>query len=509
MSDPTVFTPYSTVAPLFLEEPLYVPESERDRIASYDTYDKLYWSAPRAFRLSMRGTNDQPVYIPSARTVVNETAHYLLKGLVIAPEDGNWDSPQALLLKAFLKREEFYAKVHTAKWSGVTRGDWVLHLTADPSKPEGKRLSINSIDPAQYFPIYDPDDIDRVIGVDLVDVYEDPEDNKTRVKRLRYLYVEVGSSRRVQREEVILELEGWWDGKAAKVKQKILPPELLPAPIETIPVYHFKNIDWQGQPFGSSELRGFEALMSSINQTISDEELALALEGLGVYATDAPTPTNDDGEEEDWSIAPGRVLEVPTGAQFRRVQGVGSVTPMQEHLKFLTDSLYEGSGTFRTSQVDVQLAESGVALAIRFSPTLAKLEQRDLTGVARLEQLFFDWKFFHSAYEPSQMDIEWELAVTLGDKLPINRTERVNELNNMLDRQVIDREYYRTEMMKLGYVFPKDIGERVLKEQEALTKVRMFESPRNGEDPTKQNNSNNRDRVNESDGTEVNNSGAR
>lgn len=496
-TDPTVFTPYSTVKPLFLEEPLYVPELERERIGSYDVYDKLYWSAPHAYKLTMRGTNDQPVYIPNARTVVNETAHYLLKGLSIAPTDGNMESELGVALTAFLKRERFIAKFHTAKWSGVARGDWVLHLTADPEKSEGTRLSINSVDPAQYFPIYDEDDIDRVIGVDLVETFVDV-DNKTRIRRLRYTYVLVGATRKVQREEVILELEGWWDGKAAKVKQRILKPELLPDPINTIPVYHFKNIDWQGQPFGSSELRGFESLMGSINQTISDEELGLALEGLGVYATDAPGPTDEDGDDEEWTIAPGRVLEVPTGAKFARVEGIGSVTPMQDHLKFLTDSLYEGSATFRTSAVDVQLAESGVALAIKFSPTLAKLEQRDLEGVSILEQLFFDWKFFHAAYE-GQNFVEMELAVTLGEKLPTNRKDKLNELNNMLDRMVITREFYRTEMAKLGYVFPENMGAAVVKEQEELTKARMFESPENGDGP------NNEGRPNESAGTEATN----
>jgi hypothetical protein len=502
-SDPTVFTPYSTISPLFLEEPLYIPELERERIASYDAYDKLYWSAPRSYKLIMRGSNDQPVYIPNARTIVNETAHYLLKGLSILPADGKLDSEFGLALAAFMKRERFIAKFHTAKWSGVARGDWVMHLTADPEKPEGTRLSINSVDPAQYFPIYDPDDIDRVIGVDLVETFVDPEDDKTRVRRLRYTYVLVGQTRKVQREEVILELEGWWDGKAAKVKQKILPAELLPDPISTIPVYHFKNIDWQGQPFGSSELRGFEALMGSVNQTISDEELALALEGLGVYATDAPAPTDADGNEEDWMIAPGIVLETPTGSKFTRVPGVGSVTPMQDHLKFLTDSLYEGSATFRTSQVDVALAESGVALAIKFSPTLAKLEQRDLEGVSILEQMFFDWKFFHAAYE-GQNFVDFDIAVTLGDKLPTNRTDKLNELNNMLDRMVIDREFYRVEMSKLGYEFPDNMAERVRKEQEELTKARMFESPVNGQDPNAQDRgANNSGRPNESGGTEA------
>lgn len=483
-TDPDIITPYSTVMPLVVEEVTWVPEEDRERLASYDQYEKMYWSELRAFKLSMRGTNDQPVYIPNPRTVVNETAHYLLKGLQIQPEDGDLNSDLGKTLKAFFKREKFFSKFHTAKWSGVVRGDWILHLTADPTKPVGSRISINSVDPASYFPEHDDDDLDRVIAVRLVEQFTGAADGKPYVRELRYAYVDVNGVRRVARAQRVLELEGWWKGEAAKVKQVELKEELLPEDITTIPVYHFKNIDWQGQPFGSSELRGFEFLLSSINQSASDEELALALMGLGVYATDAPTPTNDNGDEVAWELAPANVLEVPTGSAFNKIKGVDTVAPMIDHITMLTDALFEGSATFRTGQVDVAVAQSGVALAMKFLPTLAKLEQRDWDGQAVLEQLFFDWKFWLKAFEEGSDFTDKEIAVTLGEKLPTNRTDKLNELNNMLDRMVIDREFYRSEMTKLGYVFPDGMRERVRKEQEELAKARMFESPVNGADPS-------------------------
>src|SRR5688572_844690 len=81
---PGVLTPYSSVSPLFQDDIANVPELDRERLAAYDTYERIYWSVPQTFRLSMRGTNDQPIYLPSARTIVDETNHYLLKGLVIS-----------------------------------------------------------------------------------------------------------------------------------------------------------------------------------------------------------------------------------------------------------------------------------------------------------------------------------------------------------------------------------------------------------------------------------------
>lgn len=515
-TEPGVVTPYSTISPLFIEEPLYVPELDRERLAAYDMYERIYWNVPRTFKITMRGTNDQPIYIPNARAVCNETSHYLLKGLSInalRTAEGGGNSPLQEALKAFMKRERFLSKFTTAKWSGVVRGDWVLHLTADPTKPAGRRVSVNSVDPAAYFPEYDDDDLDRIVAVNLVEQILDPDDGKYYMKRLRYWYPEgeedEEGNRRVARQEQILEVDGWWKGKAARVKATLMKEELLEEGISTIPVYHFKNIDWQGDPFGRSEIAGFESLQSAINQTISDEELALALAGLGVYATDAPTPTDDDGNELDWEIAPAGVLEVPSGSEFERVQGISTVTPSQDHLRFLIESLYEGSSTFRTGSADVQLAESGVALALRFSPTMAKLEQRDLDGTDKLENFWYDWKFWMRAYE--QIDFtDQEISVTLGQKLPTNRVEVLNELNNMLDRMVIDRQFYREQMKaRLGYDFPDDMGERVRKEQEELTKARMFESPVNGEDPTSQDRgANNSGRPNESAGTEATN-GAR
>lgn len=496
MSDPGVMTPYSTVAPLAdLTQFGWVPEEEQERLSAYDAYEKIYWSYPQAFKLTFYGSNDKPLYIPNGRTIVNETTHYLLKGLNIAPEGGDLESPFGQALTAFLKRERFLSKFHTAKWSGIVRGDWLLHMTADPALPEGRRISIVSVDPSSYFPIWDPDDLDKRIGVDLVETFESIEDGKTYVKRLRYIYVMVGQIRRVQRQEEILELEGWWNGKAAKVKRRLLPPELLPEDILAIPVYHFKNIDWQGDPFGGSELKGYESLLGSINQAMSDEELALALDGLGVYATDAPPPTDDNENEIDWELFPGKVLEVPTGSTFSRVAGIQSVTPMLDHVKHLTEALFESSATFRTNAVDVQLAESGVALAIKFSPTLAKLELRDNNGIDLLENLFFDWKGWLKTYEGQDFEAQ-EVAVTLGEKLPQNREKLIMELNNMLDRQVITREFYRQQLEQLGYYkFPTDIGPKVLEEQKELAEART--------PPQLQEGPNNQDRPNESAGTEA------
>lgn len=499
IEDPFVFTPYSTVKPLlgYEDMALWAPELDRDRVMAYEKYEEIYWNHPYAFRL-LDFTNyaDRPVFVPNPRTIVDTTAHFYMKGLQVLGV-GDVRNP----LNEFLDREEFLPKFHIAKHSGVTRGDYVLHLTADPSKPEGTRLSVNSVDPASYFPEFDEDDLCRVLAVNLVEqVIQEDQPTDVVIHRLRYSYEFVGAQRRVVVQEATYEVRDWWKGTRVKVKD-IKPPAYLPAPITQIPVYHFKNMDWQGQPFGSSELKGYEAMQARINQSATDEDVSLALEGLGVYMTDAPQPVNADGQAEDWSIAPGRVLEVPAGSIFKRVEGVNSVKPFQDHLTFLVDSLYEASGTFRGGMIDAQVAQSGIALAIKFLPTQAKLEERDLMGVSKLTQFFFDWKAWNAAYESRLLT--GNIQVIIGDKLPQNKTDVLNVLNNALDRGTISKQFYREQIAELyGLEIPSNMQDQILAEKQAEIELQqqVFAAQ---QPPPDGNQSNNRKAPNESKGSEA------
>src|SRR6187402_3503831 len=109
----------------------WVPEDDRPRLAAYFQYDDMYWNDPRQFALRVL-EGEEPVYIPNARTVVNTTAHYFLKGLEITCTVER--TKQAL--DDLLKREMFYSRFNDAKVSGVARGDWVLHMTANPTKDQ-------------------------------------------------------------------------------------------------------------------------------------------------------------------------------------------------------------------------------------------------------------------------------------------------------------------------------------------------------------------------------------
>lgn len=518
MADELDTTPYSTARPYITAFPDWLPEEEQDRVASYNLYEQLYWGSNDPLKVIIREEDGEPLYIPTPRTIVDTTAHYLLKGLGLQVQPGNGAEEFQLFLDEFLKRERFYSRFQVAKHTGVNRGDWIFHITADPAKPDGSRISLTSVDPGAYFPIYDPDDLDKRIGVRLVEQSPDPDDaTKTRVKILDYWYEGVEGRRRVFREEALWKMEGWDKPEKAEKITQLIPRGPLPTQITQIPVYHYRNGEWQGDPFGSSELKGLERLFLGGSQTMTDTELALTLMGLGVYATDAGRPVNENtGTEEDWVIAPGKVLEVPGATMIKRLEGITTVDPALKYVDRLESMAYEATSTsdIALGRVDVQTAESGIALAIRFLPTQAKVEERDLSGTETLTQMFFDWKFWVQAYE-NQTFLELLIVPTLGDKLPLNRAKKIEELNNMLDRKVISPQFYREEMAKLGYIFPANMEQQILDWEKKIAEVRVSAAEeqvgpggrKEGAGDTlpedQKSTSNNTNRVNESDGTEV------
>lgn len=520
-----LFTPWSSLDTMLGKLPSWWPEEEQQRIAAYEKYDQLYWNDPTQYAIRVL-ENEQPIYVPNGRTIVDTTAHYLLKGLTVSLSGSDQE-----FFNNFLKRERFYSKFHMNKQAGIARGDWAFHVTADPNKPEGSRVSIETLHPGMVWKVPSDDDPDDIIRLHLVTQWVDPTDpeKRIRLRKLTYEKVMVGGAQRISREEAIWQLEpAWYRSEPAPVKvAQVLAPDLLPEPIDQFPVYWYNNIEWESQLYGSSELRGLEFLSWAVSQGTTDTQMALALEGLGVFATDGGRPVDDSGHEVDWEVAPGKVMEVPAGAYFRRVDGVGSITPMLDQIRYIEQKMYQASGMTDVAlgQVDVQVAQSGIALAIKFMPTLAKIEHRDIAGVEITQQMFFDLKKWFQVYEGKVITNDIDVTIATS-KLPRNATETLNELNNMFDRKIISRKYYREQAKLLGFEIPENEDEQILKEAEQLAKINALASPPglranaeaaaagkrpfppesdpdNGSIDKQPNRSNNRNRPNESSGTEA------
>lgn len=469
-------TPYSTGATLFGTKPSWIPnELDQQRILSYQLYEEIYWSVPDTFKLTQRGTNDKPIYIPTAKTIINTMNRFTAPDFgVVMTNKTNPDVTSADVQAATMAfsdlfiREEFKSKFQGSKRYGLIRGDWAWHIFADAKKPLGSRITIQDIDPASMFPITDDNDVDKIIGVHLVETITVGSD--TRIRRQTYRKVpKSDGTNTITVEEAIYATDDW-EGPSAKPLTIIKPVMALPPQITQLPVYHLKNF-WEPQnPFGSSEIRGFERLMGAINQSISDEELALALEGLGTYVTDADPPVDDDDNPVPWYLGPGRVVEVRPGSSFNRVTGVGTVGPYIEHNNWLWARMKEAAATpdVAVGVVDVTLAQSGIALALQLSPINAAAGEKNEIIIEKHAQMFYDLlNGWYPAYEQTTFT-DVVATPTIGDPVPVDRTAKFAELDTMLAGHVISAAYYRSEARKLGYVFPDDMDSQIAAEQTAL-----------------------------------------
>lgn len=477
MTSPT-FTPYSTVAKLFGPKPAWISDPiDQQRIQSYQTYEEIYWTAPDVFKISLRGTNDDPIYVPTARTIVETVNRYTAPQFNVTFRNRAGTGPDSqdviavrLAWSDLSTRERFRSKFNGSKRYGVMRGDWIWHVTADETKPLGSRIRVTSLDPSMYFPITDPEDIDRIIGVHLVEQVTTADG--PRIRRVTYRKDVQPSGITITVEEGIFTVDDWADPDS-KPETVVRQATALPDTITAIPVYHVRNFQEPGNPFGSSEIRGFERIMAAVNQTVSDEELALALAGIGMYATTTGHPVDPVTKQPvPWKLGPGAVVHHEPGSSWTRVAGVGSdaIKAYGDHYDRMIKALKESSSTpdIAVGSVDVQIASSGIALALQLGPMLAKAGEKNDEIIDVHNQMLFDLvNGWYPAYEETTFT-DVTATCTVGDAVPVDRTARLAELGDMLDRKVIDTQFYREEAAKLGYVFPEDIAQRVAAEQDTF-----------------------------------------
>jgi hypothetical protein len=468
-------TPYSTARSLMGTLPTWMDDLDAQRIMAYQVYEQIYKNVPETFMLTQRGTDQSPIYIPNGRIIVDTTDRYTATGFgyTTDPAFGSTAEQQTALLafKALFDRERFLSKFAANKKFGLIRGDWFFHIVADPNRLPGKRISIYTVDPAAVFYVPHPDDLERNMGVHIIEMFE--ESGEQMIKRQTYSkgpdpYDPETDDGKIWSSLTIHSMDDWQDPAKSPVRTIIEPYPLDPL-ITAFPVYHIKNSEEPGNPWGVSELMGLERVMGAVNQAISDEELALALEGLGMYATNSGPPTDEEGNETNWILGPGRVVEVAGADEkstwFKRVGGIGSVVPYQDHLKFLTQALREGSGTpnIAIGQVEVTVAESGVALALQMAPMLGKAEVKDINIRDVSIQMFYDLKAWLQVYEA----INTGLALVVpqfGPKLPVNVEQEVDRILKMVEAKIMSLETARVKLTALGYQFAANEGDLVVEE---------------------------------------------
>ena len=453
------------------------------RLLAYNLYDDLYSNRPDSYRVALRTDSDVEIYLPSTSKIVDATARFLAVDFDFQVKGGENLTGVEKLLRDTWKREAIANRSIKGKKSMLTRGDLLWHVTADPRKEVGKRLSLNTIHPSSYFPIEDPENAMRVIGCHLVDLVADPREatkstNKLVARRQTYRKEPNGQ---ISSEAMTFELGAWDDRSLAADKLKpvsiIWPKKLLPPQIKTIPIYHFPNNEPDGSSWGMSQVAGIEYIINALNQSITYEDLTLTLQGLGVYVSTAGPPKDEGGNPGVYKLHPGNVVEISQGDEFSRVSGVSSVSPWQDHLSFLDAWALQGSGIpeMATGTVDVSVAQSGIALALKMGPIIAENADKQLTIGGKWEQLGYDlihgWlPAFEGVDSPATI-----FTPTFGDPMPLDRDAYVKELIELYSSGLLLIDEVREKLEKIGYKYSSDLTEKLLEETNKKATAEMGE----------------------------------
>lgn len=257
---------------------------------------------------------------------------------------------------------------------------------------------------------------------------------------------------------MIFELGKWDDRNLAKDElapiQRLWPKYFLPEQITQLPVYHIPNEEPDGSSWGVSQIAGIEYIVNALNQSVTYEDLSLVLQGLGVYTTTASPPVDKaTGKPAKYKLHPGNVIEMSQGDTFDRVTGVASVAPFQEHMTFLDRWAMDGSGIpeMATGSVDVSVAQSGIALALKMGPIIAENSDKQLAIQGKWEQIGYD--LIHG-WIPAFEGLNSENSVfkpTFGDPMPINRDTYIQETVDLFTADMITYDEMRIRLEKVGY----------------------------------------------------------
>lgn len=409
MADATVQTPYATALPFIVGDlPAWLDEYNAQRLAAYDLYDDLFDNVPDTNTAMLRGSDDKPVFIPTAKRLINTLARYVGRGwgYAVDPALGS-ESDQIAMKTAFgslFARERIISQFTTGKKEWLRRGDWIWYVQGDLNKPQGKRITVRTIDPRLYFPLSSEEDVDRLTGARMVEELIADDGKTVLVKVQRWLkpihpdypgYVPdaiLTGLEPIYYDSIEYLEKDWDDPMKREVASELNPGELLDG-ITTIPLYHVRNNVNSGDPYGESELKGMESIIAAINQAVSDEDLALAIAGLGQFVTDSGAPIDPATKQSvNWQLGPASVTEVGVGRKFERLAGITSITPVQEHISYLEQSVY---GTVGVNDIALGKSSdsstiSGIALALKMSPLVDNATDKNIEINAVLSNMLYD-----------------------------------------------------------------------------------------------------------------------
>jgi hypothetical protein len=455
------------------------------RIKAYDLYENIYINSADKLSLVLRGDDQCPVLLPTGRKYVEACNRFLgvnVDYFVEGQGDAGLQDALDAWFKDFFKREEFKVKFESSKRWGLTRGDSILYIYANPLKAQGDRISICEVDPRQVFEIEDIEG--STAGYHIVDKVRDWREKDNRANKLvarRRTFrkaIDPNSGLVVKDSPITTELTYWeigkWDDRSEEneLKQIVGGPEEQEqmlmgspeSPITSFPLYQWPNKPMQNTSWGTSELAGMETLLYALNQSLTDEDVTVVFQGLGMWVTTASAPIDPNtGSYGDWNVGPMQIIEIGETQKFERVTGVTDVSPYQDHMNFMDEKgLSEGSGIpeIAIGRIDVQTAESGISLKLQFMPLLAANAEKELKLIVILDQLFHDlvtqWL---AAFEPETFGDpvamqEMSVVCLFDDPMPTDRDAEIQETVLLVENNLILTSMAVGKLRSLGWKYP-------------------------------------------------------
>lgn len=486
---------WASARPLFAKAdlPHVLAAEDKDRLKAYSLYENIYRNVPQTYALQQYGQDSAPIYLPSPKKMIEATNRFLAVdwNYLVDPALGSPEEQKVLggLMSQLWRRERMVSKFNTQKRYGLVRADAVWHVLGNPNKPAGRRISIKEVHPEGYFPILDPEDKERIIGVHLVDIVKDPSEaakdpntKKTAVRRQTYRKVETPTATTITSECAIFETDAWDDRvllpKDIKKIAEVAPVIRLDPRITAIPVYHIANKRMPGSMWGDSQLAGIERIFAAANQSISDEELTLVTQGLGMfYSTSGPPINAADGSTGSWDLGPGQMIEIGPEDKVGRLTGVTTVAPMLDHIRFLLDeaSASLGLSDVATGRVDVTVAESGISLFLQLAPLLAATKEQEDEMLPVYDNMWFDLKTgWFPAYEATDAETVAEVTTYVGDPMPVNKDAEILRITNLVTAKLMSIDEARALLSGLGIELDDGTNAAgILAEAAALSKAQF------------------------------------
>lgn len=155
------------------------------------------------------------------------------------------------------------------------------------------------------------------------------------------------------------------------------------------------------------------------------------------------------------------------------MNGISSVAPFLDHVKALDGYMKEASGTpdVAIGKVEVQVAESGVALALKMAPILSRAEDKETEIIEVLNQMFYDLLSWFSAYEGKNFP-ETSVVAQFGSPLPVNVDKEIDNCVKMVEGGIMSTTTARAYLkVKCGIDFASDEFAKIVQEKAALAEA--------------------------------------